>query len=77
MVIASWLLVEKVINGIDLFAQHGPLIVFGMILFLAGVQLISAGLIGELVSRIYFESQGKPTYTIERVITGKSSAGMR
>jgi glycosyltransferase involved in cell wall biosynthesis len=72
LVIAFWLLVEKVINGIDLFAEHGPLMVFAMILFLAGLQLISTGLIGELVSRTYFESQGKPIYTIERVIARKS-----
>jgi len=75
MLIAFWLLIEKLTKGIDLFAEHGPLMVFAMILFLAGLQLISSGLIGELVSRTYFESQGKPIYTIERVITRKSSAG--
>jgi glycosyltransferase involved in cell wall biosynthesis len=74
LLIAFWLLVEKLTRGIDLFAEHGPLMVFAMILFLAGLQLISSGLIGELVSRTYFESQGKPIYTIERVITGKSSS---
>jgi hypothetical protein len=74
LLIGLWLLVEKLAKGIDLFAQHGPLMVFAMVLFLAGLQLISAGLIGELVSRTYFESQGKPIYTIERITTGKSSS---
>jgi len=74
IVIAFWLLIEKLTKNIDLFEKHGPLTALGMILFLAGLQLISAGLIGELISRTYFESQGKSIYTIERVITGKSSS---
>jgi len=74
LLIGFWLFIEKLMKGIDLFAQHGPLMVFAMVLFLAGLQLISSGLIGELVSRTYFESQGKPIYTIERVITRKSSS---
>jgi len=75
VLMAFWLLEEKVRTGIGLFAEHGPLMVVAMILFLAGLQLISAGLIGELVSRTYFESQGKLTYTIERVIAYESSSG--
>jgi glycosyltransferase involved in cell wall biosynthesis len=77
IVIAAWLLVKKVLLGTDLLAEHGPLMVFGIVLFLAGLQLISAGLIGELVSRTYFESQGKPIYSIESVITQKASQPSR
>jgi glycosyltransferase involved in cell wall biosynthesis len=66
--IMSWLLVKKVLYGTDLFDNHGPLMLLGAVLILAGIQLISAGLIGEVVSRTYFESQGKPIYSIERVI---------
>jgi hypothetical protein len=32
---------------------------------------VTAGLIGEMLSRTYFESQGKPIYSIERVITAR------
>jgi len=77
IVIAAWLLVKKVLLGTDLLAEHGPLMVFGIVLFLAGLQLISAGLIGELVSRTYFESQGKPIYSIEKIITAKASESGR
>ena len=45
----------------------------GAVLILAGVQLITSGLIGEMLSRTYFESQGKPIYAIERIITNKSA----
>ncbi|MGH9822667.1 MAG: glycosyltransferase family 2 protein [Blastocatellia bacterium] len=69
--IGAFLLFEKVVSGVHLFERHGPLIVFGMSCFLAGLQLISSGLIGELVSRTYFESQGKPIYSIERIIAAR------
>ena len=67
--ISAWLIIEKLIYGTDLFDQHGPLILLGAVLFLAGVQLISSGIIAELASRTYFESQGKPIYSIQRIIT--------
>jgi glycosyltransferase involved in cell wall biosynthesis len=71
IVIGLWLLIKKVMFGTDLLEHHGPLLVFGVVLFLAGLQLISSGLIGELVSRTYFESQGKPIYAIEKVIAAR------
>jgi glycosyltransferase involved in cell wall biosynthesis len=69
-----WLIVDKAIYGTALFDQHGPLMLLGAVLILAGVQLVSSGLIGEMLSRTYFESQGKPIYSIERVITSKSAS---
>ncbi|MEN3331823.1 MAG: hypothetical protein V7641_1188 [Blastocatellia bacterium] len=72
MLIMFWMLVKKVIYGTDILEQHGPLMLLGAVLILAGVQLISSGLIGEMLSRTYFESQGKPIYSIERIITGKT-----
>ena len=74
MVIFCWLIIEKLIYGTDLFEQHGPLMLLGAVLFLAGVQLISSGILAELSSRTYFESQGKPIYSIERIIGGKRTA---
>jgi len=72
MLIMLWMLAKKLLFGMDLLAQHGPLMILGAVLILAGVQLITSGLIGEMLSRTYFESQGKPIYSIERIITGKS-----
>ena len=72
MLIMLWMLAKKVLYGSDLFEQHGPLMILGAVLILAGVQLITSGLIGEMLSRTYFESQGKPIYSIERIITGKT-----
>ncbi|MBI3939351.1 MAG: glycosyltransferase family 2 protein [Acidobacteria bacterium] len=69
--IAVWLLAEKALYQTHLFQQHGPLMILGVVLFLAGLQLISSGLVGELVSRTYFESQGKSIYAVERIVTSK------
>ncbi|HEU4389428.1 MAG TPA: glycosyltransferase family 2 protein, partial [Blastocatellia bacterium] len=69
LLIAVWLVFEKLLYGTDLFDKHGPLMLLGVVLLLAGVQLISAGLIGELMSRTYFESQGKAVYSIEKITT--------
>ncbi len=71
--ILSWLVVDKIIYGTDLVDKHGPLMLLGCLLFLAGIQLMCAGLIGELVTRTYFESQGKPIYSIAKIITGKNA----
>lgn len=74
LAINIWMLGKKLIFGSDLFAQHGPLMILGAVLILAGVQLISSGLIGEMLSRTYFESQGKSIYSVERIIASKNTA---
>jgi hypothetical protein len=33
-----------------------------------GVQFISMGLLGELLTRTYFESQGKPSYLVRNTL---------
>src|ERR1700733_8269887 len=65
------LFVEKVLFGVSLFAQHGPLLILGMMLSLFGVQLLAMGLVGELLMRTHFESRVEPMYRVERV-TGAS-----
>ena len=36
-------------------------------LFISGIQLISMGLLGEIIARTYYESQNKPIYALREV----------
>jgi glycosyltransferase involved in cell wall biosynthesis len=45
-----------------------PLLLLSAMLELIGVQFISMGLIGELLTRTYFESQGKTAYTVRNTL---------
>jgi len=61
-------LAEK-LRGKDILDAHGPLLILGSVAFLAGVQLVSTGLIGEILVRTYFESQDRRIYSVKRVIS--------
>lgn len=50
-----------------------PLLLFGILLVVTGVQLLSFGLLAEQQSRTYHESQGKPIYVIRQIIGGSDS----
>jgi glycosyltransferase involved in cell wall biosynthesis len=41
-----------------------PMTLLGILLTMLGVQLVTSGLLAELVVRTYYESQGKPIYTV-------------
>jgi len=52
-----------------------PLLLLGALLFLTGVVLVCFGLIGELLVRIWHESQEKPIYAIEERRARRSQPG--
>ena len=62
--ILVWLTVEKLVLGADIGGR--PLLLLGVLLALIGVQLVATGLIGELLTRIYHEPQGRPQYLLRR-----------
>lgn len=45
-----------------------PLLIFATLSILAGLQVIGLGILGEVLARNYFESQGKKTYSIRKVV---------
>jgi glycosyltransferase involved in cell wall biosynthesis len=47
-----------------------PLLMFGVLFVVMGVQLLSFGLLAELQSRTYHESQGKSIYVIREIVGG-------
>ena len=51
-----------------------PLLIFGMMFILAGIQLFTIGIVMELLIRTYYESQDKRPYRIKRISIGGKAA---
>jgi glycosyltransferase involved in cell wall biosynthesis len=58
--------VVKLVDGTSMI--RNPLLHLSVMLELIGVQVISMGLVGELVTRTYFESQGKRAYAVRSTL---------
>jgi glycosyltransferase involved in cell wall biosynthesis len=67
-IINLYLLVLKIM-GEDIWGR--PILILGFMLILAGIQLITTGIIAEIIVRTYFESQDKKTYRIKGLYTGE------
>jgi glycosyltransferase involved in cell wall biosynthesis len=64
--VLAYILLDK-LAGKDVIVEHGPLLVAGAMLWFAGLMLFSTGLIGEVLMRTYFESQGRRIYAIREI----------
>jgi glycosyltransferase involved in cell wall biosynthesis len=67
-----WLVVEKLVFGAALADR--PMLLLGILLVVVGVQLLSLGLVADVLSRTYHESQGKRPYYVRELVRG---AGLR
>jgi glycosyltransferase involved in cell wall biosynthesis len=67
-IILFYCLLEKLFRQLDIFVQHGPLMIAGALLLLAGMMMFSTGLIGELVIRTYFETQNRQIYAVREIL---------
>jgi len=45
-----------------------PLLIISVLFILSGLQMLTVGIISEILMRIYYESQSKPPYVIRRVL---------
>ncbi|MET1259993.1 glycosyltransferase family 2 protein [Flagellimonas sp. DF-77] len=66
--IELYLLVVKFGFGQDIGTR--PLLIFGMMFILGGIQLFTIGIVMELLIRTYYESQSKRPYRIKKVSIG-------
>jgi glycosyltransferase involved in cell wall biosynthesis len=66
LLILLYLFVRRVFMGISVLGS--PFFQMSTMIFIMGFQSILMGLIAEQLNRTYHESQGKPTYTIRRII---------
>jgi hypothetical protein len=59
------------VTWLKFFAQHWSdrtwLLQLGIMLVFIGVQLVTMGLLAEMLARTYHESQDKPTYVIREI----------
>lgn len=59
---AAWIVVRTLIYGVDL---PGYASLATMLLFFSGLQMISIGILGEYLARIFVESKNRPLYVVE------------
>lgn len=64
--ISLYLTFEKFLTGTDIGGR--PLLLLGALLIIVGIQFIGMGLLGEMMVRVYHETQKKPIYVIKKVI---------
>ncbi len=69
-VISLYLTIVK-LSGQDIGGR--PLLLLGILLIIVGIQLIGMGLLGEMLVRIYHESQRKPIYVLRNLEVEKDS----
>jgi glycosyltransferase involved in cell wall biosynthesis len=61
---------QRVFGKTGLFNR--PLLLLGILLTIIGTQFITVGLLGEMLARIYHESQEKPVYAIREILRSES-----
>jgi glycosyltransferase involved in cell wall biosynthesis len=66
VVVGAVVLVQKYFYGV--WAHRNPLLMLAVFLFTLGVQIVMMGLLAELLSRTYHESQGKKIYIVKRTV---------
>jgi glycosyltransferase involved in cell wall biosynthesis len=72
-VVCTWLAVEKLAFHARL--SDRPLLLLGVLLIVVGLQLVSLGLVADVVSRTYHESQDKRPYYVRARRVGAGSNG--
>jgi len=70
--VAGWLGVQKVLHNTHLLLQHGPLMIFAAVLFLAGLNMLAVGLLGEMQVRHYHEPTRRAPYSVDRILRAQS-----
>lgn len=65
-VVLLYLFIRRIFFDVGVLAS--PLFQMSTMIFIMGFQSILMGLIAELLVRTYHESQGKPTYTVRKII---------
>jgi hypothetical protein len=71
ILMCAWLVIENLFFSARL--SDRPLLLLGVLLIVVGVQLLSLGLVADVISRTYHESQGKKPYYVRERVMGPGS----
>ncbi len=66
MLMLVWLTLERLLLDVPLSGR--PILLFAILLVFIGLQFITVGLLAELQTRTYYESQDKPIYAVREVV---------
>jgi glycosyltransferase involved in cell wall biosynthesis len=69
--LALYLLMQRQVFQIPLADR--PILLLAILLIIIGVQFVAMGLLGEMLLRIYHESQGRPIYVVRRIVRGRDA----
>jgi glycosyltransferase involved in cell wall biosynthesis len=67
--IALYLSVLKFMYGLPIMEYRAPLFLLSILLMLIGTQLLTLGLLGEIVVKLYHKIPGKKIYTVDTILT--------
>jgi polyisoprenyl-phosphate glycosyltransferase len=70
MILAIWAVISKFIFA---NTQQGWTSLLIAVVFMGGIQLITIGIVGEYIGRIYDEVKQRPLYLVQKVIKGEAS----
>jgi glycosyltransferase involved in cell wall biosynthesis len=70
--IALWLIAQKLLHQTSVMENHAPLMMFGAVLLLAGMNLLAIGLLGEMQVRHYHSPTRRAPYSVERLLRAQS-----
>jgi glycosyltransferase involved in cell wall biosynthesis len=67
VLMAGYILFDKIYYKVPIILAHGPLAGLAAVLLMVGTVFIATGLIGEMVSRVYFESTDRKIYSVKKI----------
>jgi glycosyltransferase involved in cell wall biosynthesis len=73
VLMTGYILIDKLYYKVPVAAAHGPMAGLAAVLLMVGTVFIATGLIGEMVSRVYFESTDQKTYSVRNIYRRQTS----
>ena len=67
ILMAGYILFDKLYYKVPVLVAHGPLAGLAAVLLMVGTVFVATGLIGEMVSRVYFESTDRKIYSVKKI----------